>query len=103
MRFDQMTPELREKAQKCETAEERMAFIEDSGIELTDEQLDGIAGGDPPWKKTGGNSTPTCPKSSNGKHEWVPTGRTRPGSIFGDIWPDKEKRCKWCGKTKWFN
>ena len=45
MRFEDMTPEMIEKIRGCETDEERMAFIEENGIELDDEQLDGIAGG----------------------------------------------------------
>ena len=98
MRFDQMTPELREKAQKCETAEERMAFVEESGIELTDEQLEAISGGN----RTSKTFYKECEENPNGsKHYWVRTGNTRPGSVFGDLWPDTEFRCKWCGKTKW--
>ena len=34
-------------------------------------------------------------------HNCVRTGRTRPGSIFGDWWPDKEMRCTYCGDTYW--
>lgn len=45
MRLDNLPTELIEKAKRCDTAEERRAFIEDNGIELTDEQLEGIAGG----------------------------------------------------------
>jgi len=49
MRFDELGAELREqlreKAQKCETSEERMAFLAESGIELSDEQLKGVSGG----------------------------------------------------------
>ena len=102
MRFDEMSAEqkaqLREKAQKCETSEERMAFLAESGIELSDEQLKGISGG--------GVSLPdfrVCPKSKSKDHVWVFTGRTRPGSIFGDWWPDKEEQCKFCGVTRWVN
>ena len=55
--------------------------IKENGIELTDGQLKGIAGGTTafPWAKE-------CPKNPNGdKHGWVPTGRTKPGKIFGDL------------------
>lgn len=102
MRFEDLSPKQVERAKGCETAEERMAFVAENGIELTDEQLEGIAGGrhTPPWKvKT------VCPKSpafdGDGPHKYVPTGRTRPGRIFGDLWPDKEERCKYCGDVKW--
>lgn len=44
---------------------------------------------------------PECPKSYNGQHQWKKTGATRPGKIFGDLWPDVEIRCQKCGKTEW--
>lgn len=54
-----------------------MAFLAESGIELSDERLDAIAAG-----KLFGNSRISCPNNKEG-HEWVFTGRTRPGSIWG--------------------
>ena len=45
MKFDEMSPELQEKAEACETVEELAALAEAEGIELSDEDLDGIAGG----------------------------------------------------------
>ena len=49
MRFDEMSQELmeelKEKAEKCETDEERLAVLAENGVELTEEQLEGIAGG----------------------------------------------------------
>ena len=44
MKFEELTPEQIEKAKRCETREERMAFIKENGIELTDEQLESVAG-----------------------------------------------------------
>ena len=46
MRFEDMTPEMIEKIRGCETDEGRRAVLEENGIELDDEQLDGIAGGE---------------------------------------------------------
>ena len=97
MRFENMTPEMIEKAKKCETAEERMAFIEENGIELDDKQLESIAGGrfELPWELG-------CQENPNGKeHAWVRTGRVKPGDIFGDLWPSKEEQCKYCRETQW--
>ena len=37
MKFEELSPEQIERAKKCETLEERMAFIADEGIELTSE------------------------------------------------------------------
>jgi hypothetical protein len=45
MRIEDMTPEMIEKIRGCETDEGRRAVLEENGIELDDEQLDGIAGG----------------------------------------------------------
>ena len=47
------------------------------------------------------NSSPECPNSYDGRHQWRKTGATRPGSIFGDLWPDVELRCQKCGKKEW--
>lgn len=94
MKFEDMTAGQIEHAKKCETPEERKAFIEAESIELTDEQLEGIAGG-----VSKSHSKDRCP--NGGDHNWAETGNTRPGKIFGDIWPDKEERCTRCGKTIW--
>lgn len=94
IKFEDMTAEQIEHAKKCETLEERKAFIEAESIELTDQQLEGIAGG----KRTP-HDTDNCPKGGN--HYWVETGNTRPGKVFGNVWPDKEKRCTRCGETIW--
>ena len=34
MRIDGLSPELVEKAKGCETTEERIAFIQENGVEL---------------------------------------------------------------------
>ena len=44
MKFEDLTPEQMERAKKYESPEERMAFIAEEGIELTDEQMEGISG-----------------------------------------------------------
>ena len=44
MKFEELSPEQIERAKKCESPEERMAFIAEEGIELTDEQMEGISG-----------------------------------------------------------
>ena len=46
MKFDELTPEQAEQAKKCVTAEERIAFIEENSIKLSDEQLDAISVGE---------------------------------------------------------
>lgn len=45
MRFEDLTPEKIEQAKECKTADERLAFVKENGIELTGEQLDVLAGG----------------------------------------------------------
>ena len=45
-----LTDEQIESAKKLETAEELLAFAKDEGIEISDEQLEGISGG---WSKCG--------------------------------------------------
>ena len=116
MRLEDMTPEMVEEAKKRESREERMAFIQENGIELTDEQLEGIAGGHKnspnshqkdksckdggskhKWVKTG-RTRPG--KWLGSKHKWVKTGRTRPGKWLG-IFDDYEVRCVHCGTLDW--
>ena len=46
MNFDAITPELLEKAEACKTPQEFMELAQTCGIELTDADLDGIAGGE---------------------------------------------------------
>lgn len=46
MQFDELKdPVLQEKLKTCQSAEELVALAAESGVELTDEELDGIAGG----------------------------------------------------------
>ena len=47
MNIDDMdlSPELREKTKTCKTPEEMLALAKTEGYELSDEELEGIAGG----------------------------------------------------------
>lgn len=45
MRFNEPTDEQKVKARACSSAEELMALAEAEGVELSDEQLEGVAGG----------------------------------------------------------
>lgn len=46
MNFEDLTPEQLEKAKACKSVDELVALAKSEGIELTDEQLQGIAGGE---------------------------------------------------------
>ena len=100
MKLDELTPELKEQAKQCTTREERLSFIRDNKIELTEEQLNIINGGGitgnpaiPPMdtRRCLGNNAP------NGRHHFVRTGKMVSGAIFGDLWPNYETRCEYCG------
>ena len=43
--FNDLTPEQMEKARACKTSEDLVELAKSEGVELTDEQLDAIAGG----------------------------------------------------------
>lgn len=45
MKFDDLTPELKEKALACKTPEDLLALAKEQGYELSDEQLEAVAGG----------------------------------------------------------
>lgn len=40
-----LTGKLKEEVEKAETIEEKKSLIEDAGMELTDEELEQVAGG----------------------------------------------------------
>ena len=48
MNFEDLTPEQKEKALACKTPDELIALAKEEGYELSDAELDGIAGG--AWK-----------------------------------------------------
>ena len=49
MGFENLTPEQQEKIKSARTREELEAIAAEDGLELSDEELDGIAGGEQPW------------------------------------------------------
>lgn len=49
MEFDELSPELKERAKACKTPEEVLELAKEEGIALSDEQLEDIAGGKGKW------------------------------------------------------
>ena len=49
MRFEGLTPEQQEKAKACKTPEDFLALAKETGYELSDEELNSIAGGNASW------------------------------------------------------
>lgn len=45
MEFESLSPEQLAKARECETVEEMLALAKEEGYELSDEELEGVAGG----------------------------------------------------------
>jgi hypothetical protein len=45
MDFKDLSPELREKAKSCQTPEELLALAKKEGYKLSDQEMEGIAGG----------------------------------------------------------
>ena len=50
MDFEDLAPELKERALACKTAEELIALAESEGLELGDEELEAVSGGKGGWK-----------------------------------------------------
>ena len=46
MDFESISPELQKKARACQTPDEIVDLAKEAGVELSEEQLDAIAGGD---------------------------------------------------------
>ena len=101
----EMLVEKSKKYGKELTLEQAQAMI-DSKSSISDDELASVSGGDiiddvvDAWGDYLEDSGP-CPYDYQGKHDWKETGKTRPGRIFGDSWPDEEVKCTRCGKTAW--
>ena len=52
MEFEDLTDEQKARVMACKTADELVALAKAEGVELSDEQLDSIAGGDSFWCPT---------------------------------------------------
>jgi hypothetical protein len=52
VRIMELTKELREKLENAESKEEAKKILEEAGVELTDAEMDQVAGGvyDPPYR-----------------------------------------------------
>lgn len=51
MDFENLSPELQEKVMACETPEDILALAKEQNYKLSDDELEGIAGGGwKPWK-----------------------------------------------------
>ena len=62
MNFDDLkNPELQEKLKACGTVEELIALAKEEGIELSDEQLDTVSGGEE-WYSLCEDNEGNCPK-----------------------------------------
>ena len=49
MDIKDLSPEQLEKAKACKTVEEIVALAKEEGVELTDEQLEAVSGGETTW------------------------------------------------------
>ena len=56
MKLEGLSPELREEVLACETPEEILALARKVGHDLSDDELEAIAGGDDKWEMIG------CPR-----------------------------------------
>ena len=45
MSFEDLSPELLEKMNACDTKEQLIELVQEEGVELTDEQIEEISGG----------------------------------------------------------
>lgn len=49
MNYDDVTPELREKAKACQSPDELLALARKEGYELSEDELAAVAGGGTDW------------------------------------------------------
>ena len=60
MNYDDLTPELKEKTKTCTTAAELVELAKSEGIQLTDEELEAVAGGNSRWDEIVGCEGNVC-------------------------------------------
>ena len=60
MKFENLTPEQLAKAKACKTPEDYLALAKEEGYELTNEELDQVAGGAGEWLEAGFYKCPEC-------------------------------------------
>ena len=46
MKFEDLSPDLQERAKGCKSAEDILALAKDEGYELSDDELESVSGGD---------------------------------------------------------
>ena len=93
MRFEDTTPE---QTKKREATEERTSFEDEDGVEVSNEQLNDLAGGAGGY----GSSDDVCPVTGK-SHYWYDTCETRPSKFGESEPPDRKMCCQRCGKTVW--
>ena len=60
MDYEDLTPEQMEKAKTCKTVEELVELAKSEGIELKDEQLEAVTGGESLWDDMTGCEEQVC-------------------------------------------
>ena len=60
MNYDDLSPELKEKAKACTTAAELVELAKSEGIQLSDYELEAVAGGESRWDEIVGCDGDIC-------------------------------------------
>ena len=63
-KYKNLSDEVKEKAQNCRTPEEIIALAQEEGYELTDEELEGVAGGSSWLEQCGCEGPGFCAKNT---------------------------------------
>ena len=85
LKFEDLSPEMQEKVRACKTAEEVLALAKEVGHDLTDDELDQIAGG----AVYGGGTSWNCPNCNSTSHHTIHTGTVNQQNVCnncGCIW-----------------
>ena len=65
MKYEDLSPELKEKVRACKSPEEMLALAQEEGYDLSDEELEGVSGGS--WGKDCDDYDDPCP----GDNPWT--------------------------------
>lgn len=103
MKIEELTQEQIEKAKSLATDAERLDYLKECGVELDDDMMAEVCGGEKvPLGDKNKSGFPCCQKGPNKgyPHKYKKTGNRKKGWLLGWI-DDKEYKCIYCGKTTW--
>ena len=90
MDLSNLTDEQLDKARHCETPEEILSLVQSDGIELTDEQLEAVSGGEKDWTGSTVHRCPNCGSTNTHYYDNTEIGDYRKCYDCGHTWVENK-------------